>query len=280
MADELVNRLMQPDDYDPVAEAVRIARQPSHYRNPAVENFRADPYNELGTQVSTQDVNGRLPQTNALSGLVRALAGHVPENSEHAFSLVNMLSGGLRSLGNWTNGSVTASDMLAPPGMGFLRGAGSSAARNAAPASLYDSIDRHIADMRADDLARATYRNTSAGRNAVMPQSTEGLQLTRIPVVPSPATLGRPGAFSYMIHKDGKPFGDVHGYVDGNVAHVLEMGADTGPGALGVSGIRQLREAMREDFPHVTGFAGVRTSGSRNGPASAGGGLSQFVPFD
>lgn len=123
MADELVNRLMQLyGDADPLGLG-----NGGWYRNPATENYRADPYNELGTQVSTGDIQSRVPQTNALSGLVRALAGHVPENTEHAFSLANMVRGGMGSLANWSQGSPGAADMLSPPGMGLLRGAASRA---------------------------------------------------------------------------------------------------------------------------------------------------------
>ncbi len=85
------------------------------YSSPATENYRADPYNELGTQVATQDINARMPQTNALSGLVRALAGHVPENTEHGLSAFNMLRSGLGSAANWLEGRPEiGKDTLAP----------------------------------------------------------------------------------------------------------------------------------------------------------------------
>lgn len=112
---------------DPLTEALMLHYY-SGYSSPAVENYRADPYNELGTQVSTQDVQSRMPQSNALSGLVRALAGHVPENTEHGLSLVNMLKGGLGSAANWLDRRPEIGpDTLAPLGLAALNPLGKAA---------------------------------------------------------------------------------------------------------------------------------------------------------
>lgn len=86
-----------------------------------------------------------------------------------------------------------------------------------------------------------------------------------------------PNNFNYNIDKDGAPFGSLQGYVDGDTAKVRWLGShrwDDGDrsyldaNALGVSGIRQLREQFRKDFPDVVNFEGNRISGARQGKAS------------
>ena len=73
--------------------------------------------------------------------------------------------------------------------------------------------------------------------------------------------------FDYEITKDGKPTGMyAHGYVSGDTAHIDWLGDldfESGPNALGISGIKQLREALRKDFPNVKNFTGERVSGAR-----------------
>ena len=74
--------------------------------------------------------------------------------------------------------------------------------------------------------------------------------------------------FDYGIYKDGFPVGDVNGRVAGNTANIGWLGGDDAAvNALGVSGIKQMREAFRQDFPGVDVFRGNRISGARQGPA-------------
>ena len=87
-----------------------------------------------------------------------------------------------------------------------------------------------------------------------------------------------PQAFTYTITRDGADTGMVAtGRVDGRDAHISWMGdkrfasgeqtvinsADAN--ALGVGTLKQLREAIRADFPQVNRFTGTRVSGSRFG---------------
>ncbi len=73
------------------------------------------------------------------NALVEALLGArnaIPENAEHGFSVLNMLRGGLGSAAGWMDwqnrlspDAYSPQEVLAPPGMGFMRGAGSAVPR-------------------------------------------------------------------------------------------------------------------------------------------------------
>jgi hypothetical protein len=76
--------------------------------------------------------------------------------------------------------------------------------------------------------------------------------------------------FRYAITKDGADTGAfVNGQVKGDTARIdwmgegAETGIDAAKNTLGVSGLRQLREAVRNDFPDVKNFEGRRVSGAR-----------------
>jgi hypothetical protein len=101
------------------------------------------------------------------------------------------------------------------------------------------------------------------------PRSNTGYSLSQniAPPAPdnAPVTAGTP--FHYKIFKDGEELGYAHGNVKGGVATVNNIYTDTD--SLGVQGLRQLREQVRQDFPKVTNFEGYRISGPRWGPASS-----------
>jgi hypothetical protein len=77
--------------------------------------------------------------------------------------------------------------------------------------------------------------------------------------------------FRYAITKDGADTGlSITGRVKGDTARIDWIGGEAampkfaaGKNTLGVGGIRQLREALRKDFPEVTTFEGRRVSGAR-----------------
>lgn len=71
-------------------------------------------------------------------------------------------------------------------------------------------------------------------------------------------------AFDYMLYNNGKHVGDANGMVDGTTAFIDWIGRGGLQSQLGVKGLRQLREQMRQDFPHVTVFQGDRVSGARS----------------
>jgi hypothetical protein len=100
-----------------------------------------------------------------------------------------------------------------------------------------------------------------------MPRSTEGLSLSQnlMPKAP-PGTDFLGQNFHYKIFKDGQELGYAHGNVRGGLATIDNI--DTGQGTLGVQGLKQLREQLRQDFPKATTFEGLRISGARAGPAS------------
>ena len=69
-----------------------------------------------------------------------------------------------------------------------------------------------------------------------------------------------PNRFTYDIYNRGNRIGNATGRVDGDTATIHQIGpAD----AVGVAGLRQLREGMRSDFPQVQRFTGARVSGAR-----------------
>lgn len=99
--------------------------------------------------------------------------------------------------------------------------------------------------------------------NAAKPLSTTGASLSENTAKPDS------GLFRYVMYRDGKPFGYASGMIIGDKAHIgwigdRKMKANT----IGVSGIRQLREQIRKDFPQAKTFSGSRISGARQGPAA------------
>jgi hypothetical protein len=89
----------------------------------------------------------------------------------------------------------------------------------------------------------------------------------------APSSSGTP--FHYKIFKDGEELGYAHGNVRGGVATVNNI--YTNEDTLGVSGLRQLREQVRQDFPKVTNFEGYRISGARWGKAANEGNRDSFA---
>lgn len=84
----------------------------------------------------------------------------------------------------------------------------------------------------------------------------------------------------YRIRRNGQPIGDVSVSVNGNIANIRAINAEGGPNSLGLSGIRDLREAFRQAYPGVTEFTsgpGGRVSGARAGPAAAPNNKTQKV---
>lgn len=95
-----------------------------------------------------------------------------------------------------------------------------------------------------------------------VPKSTSGVSLSqnlRSSERPSP-TEGLP--FEYIIYKDGIPLGSVGGWANGDKMHIGGFDVKGGPNALGVAGIRQLHEAVTQDFPDISVFAGSRARGA------------------
>jgi hypothetical protein len=89
---------------------------------------------------------------------------------------------------------------------------------------------------------------------------------------------GMPGVF--RITKDGAIVGKAAVDFKDGAAHIGSIEVDGGPNTLGVSGIRDLREAFRNFHPEVSEFTsgqGQRVSGSRNGPAAAANDKTQNV---
>lgn len=73
-----------------------------------------------------------------------------------------------------------------------------------------------------------------------------------------------PNTFIYDIHRDGrKTDGTLIGNVNGDTADIKWMGGGA-PNELGISGLKQLREAFRRDYPNVKHFTGDRVSGARS----------------
>lgn len=93
------------------------------------------------------------------NALVEALLGArnaIPENTEHSLSLANMLRGGLGSAAGWMDwrnklnpDDYAPQEVLAPPGLGFLRGAGSRSLPASASAHEWPT---HAALKIADEI--------------------------------------------------------------------------------------------------------------------------------
>ena len=81
---------------------------------------------------------------------------------------------------------------------------------------------------------------------------------------------GNPYYFHYKLFRDGVPFGKASGAVRGDTAKIDWIGGDkkSGPNSIGVAGVRQLREAIRQDYPDAKVFTGTRNSGARRGIAA------------
>jgi hypothetical protein len=101
------------------------------------------------------------------------------------------------------------------------------------------------------------------------PRSNTGYSLSQNIASPAPAddpaTAGTP--FHYKIYKDGEELGYAHGTVKRGTATVNNIYTDEN--SLGVQGLKQLREVVRQDFPRVTNFEGYRISGARWGQAAS-----------
>ncbi len=93
--------------------------------------------------------------------------------------------------------------------------------------------------------------------------------------------MGRGNRFEYGIYKDGKRIGEASGTVRGETVHIGWIGGGGDAiNAIGVRGVRALREAIRQDYPRAKIFEGERVSGSRMGKASRGGDTKQSVEID
>jgi hypothetical protein len=101
------------------------------------------------------------------------------------------------------------------------------------------------------------------------PRVNTGYSLSQNIAPPAPAdapsTSGTP--FHYKIFKDGEELGYAHGTVKGGTATVNNIYTNEGE-TLGVQGLRQLREHVRQDYPSVKNFEGYRISGARWGKAA------------
>lgn len=71
----------------------------------------------------------------------------------------------------------------------------------------------------------------------------------------------------YDIYRGDQRLGHVNFQVNGDTATVHNISVGE-PNALGVDGVRALRESFRDIHPDVVHFEGWRTSGARNGPAA------------
>jgi hypothetical protein len=101
------------------------------------------------------------------------------------------------------------------------------------------------------------------------PRVNSGYSLSQNIAPPAPADVpsssGTP--FHYKIFNDGQEIGYAHGNVKGGTATVNNIYTDEGT-SLGVSGLKSLRQQVRQDFPKVTNFEGYRISGARWGQAA------------
>ena len=101
------------------------------------------------------------------------------------------------------------------------------------------------------------------------PRSSEGYSLSQNIAPPQPANAdpaaGTP--FHYKIYNDGEELGYAHGTVKGNTATVNNIYTHE-DNSLGVQGLKQLREHVRQDFPAVKNFEGYRVGGARWGQAA------------
>jgi hypothetical protein len=101
-----------------------------------------------------------------------------------------------------------------------------------------------------------------------VPRSTEGYSLSNNLATPPENPSGFEGEpFYYKIYDSGREIGYAHGNVRGGVANVNNIYTEDGS-PLGLSGLKALRENVRQDYPRVTTFQGTRISGARFGKAA------------
>jgi hypothetical protein len=101
-----------------------------------------------------------------------------------------------------------------------------------------------------------------------MPRSYTGYSLSNNLATPPENPSGFEGEpYHYRIYRDGEEIGHVYGNVRGSVANVNNIETHEGE-SLGVSGLKSLREHLRQDYPRVTTFQGTRISGARFGKAA------------
>jgi hypothetical protein len=101
-----------------------------------------------------------------------------------------------------------------------------------------------------------------------MPRSTEGYSLSSNLATPPENPSGFGGEpFHYKIYDSGREIGYAHGNVRGGTATVNNIYTNEGE-TLGLSGLKSLREHVRQDYPSVKNFEGYRISGARWGQAS------------
>lgn len=124
--------------------------------------------------------------------------------------------------------------------------------------------------LAQDDAATYMTRDLRTIRNSIPlavrspPQSSTGASLSK-------NNASSPNEFHYDMYKDGQYIGYTTGSVGGKSAHIGWIGNDdvkAGANSIGVSGVKQLREQIRTDFPDVKVFSGNRISGARRGPAA------------
>lgn len=84
----------------------------------------------------------------------------------------------------------------------------------------------------------------------------------------------------YRITRQGEPIGYAAVDTSSGKAEIVNIKVDGGPNALGLAGVRGLREAFRQAHPDISEFSGVRVSGSRTGPAAARQHAGQTVRFN
>ena len=201
-----------------------------------------------------------LPETGNL-GLVNALAGDARGQS---LGSADPFEQALPDSGRAAR--MTGSEMIAdlPPGP-WLRRWLYEQTGSALPANyLEEALGPALMSMRSASGAKLGRGSVLAWETEIPPpRSLKGVALSK-----NIATRKQDGMFDYGIYKDGFPVGDVNGRVAGNTANIGWLGGDDAAvNALGVSGIKQMREAFRQDFPGVDVFRGNRISGARQGPA-------------
>lgn len=130
---------------------------------------------------------------------------------------------------------------------------------------LEEALGPALMAMRSSAGARLGQAALQARKRGLPPpRSLSGVSFSKN----DSGRYGKAMDFDYAIYKDGIPIGDTYGMIKGNTANIEWLGGEGATvNSLGVSGVKQMREAFRQDFPSVNRFQGERISGARVGPA-------------